>query len=410
MENVLAILLAGGPGEQLYPLTRYTAKAGVPFGGAYRMVDFTLSNCVNSDLKRIFILTQSHDVLLQRHLRDSWDIFAPELDEYLEIVSPVRRNTETWYAGTADAVYQNLSSILAETKDVVMVAPADHIYKMNYARMVDWHRTHNADVTVATLQVSPTAAHRFGVAKVERDFRIAAFVEQSQGEQLPPSIFQPSKVSVSMAVYLFNTNVLVDELERDSCVGSSTRDFGKDILPQCLSRRRVIAYDFVDVNAKSDCYWRDPSSVDALYAANMDLLSVDPQLNLYDRKWPVPARTPHRPPAKFVFAEQGTGIGRALDSLVSPGCIISGARVQYSVLSPDVTVENKSDVESSILMPGVSVGANCRVRRAILDTGVQLPEGSDVGYDVEHDRARGYLVTDSGIVVVPGPDPAAGGQ
>ena len=276
MENVLAILLAGGAGERLYPLTRNTAKPGVPFGGAYRIIDFTLSNCINSDLRRIFILTQYKALELHRHIRDGWNIVSPELGEYIEAIPPMKRISDDWYLGTADAIYQNAQSVVGETPDLVLILSADHIYKMNYHQMVEWHRSHTADVTIATIQIAPHEARRFGVAKIGPDHRVTGFEEKPQHGNPVRSVFNPDMVSASMGIYIFNTDVLMEELQRDAETPGSARDFGKDVLPGCLSRRRVIAYDFIDINAKAARYWRDVGTLDAYYEANMDLVAVTP--------------------------------------------------------------------------------------------------------------------------------------
>jgi glucose-1-phosphate adenylyltransferase len=403
MENTLVILLAGGAGERLYPLTRYTAKPGVPFGGAYRIIDFTLSNCINSDLRRIFILTQYKALELNRHIRDGWNILSPELGEYIEVLSPMKRIGEDWYQGTADAVYQNSQSIVGETPDLVLILSADHIYKMNYRQMMEWHLRQNADITLATIQVSPDEARHFGVCKIERDYRVTGFEEKPRHGNPQRSVFNPEMISASMGIYVFNTEVLMDELARDASDPNSEHDFGKNILPNCLNRARVIAYDFMDINAKAARYWRDVGTLDAYYEANMDLVSVSPEFNLYDQRWPIRTRVLQQPPAKFVFAQEGKRMGLALDSIVSSGCIISGGRVIHSVLSAGVRVHSFCEIERSILMPGVEVGRHSRVRNAILDTGTSLPAGSTVGMNAVDDREAGYVVTEGGITVVPGP-------
>lgn len=403
MENVLAILLAGGAGERLLPLTRYTAKPGVPFGGAYRIIDFTLSNCINSDIRRVFILTQYKALELNRHIRDGWNILSPELGEYIEVLPPMKRIGEDWYQGTADAVYQNSQSIIGETPDLVLILSADHIYKMNYHQMIEWHLRQNADITLATIQVPPSDAPQFGVCKIERDYRVTGFEEKPKHGNPKRSVFNPDMISASMGIYLFNRDVLMDELARDAANPLSDHDFGKNVLPNCLNRSRVIAYDFIDINAKAARYWRDVGTLDAYYEANMDLVSVSPEFNLYDQRWPIRTRTMQQPPAKFVFAQEGQRMGFAIDSIVSSGCIVSGGRVNLSVLSPGVRVNSFCEVERSILMPGVVVGRHSRVNNAIIDTGANLPEGSRVGLNADEDRAAGYLVTEGGITVVAGP-------
>jgi len=402
MENVLAILLAGGSGERLSPLTRDTAKPAVYFGGAYRIIDFTLSNCINSDLRRIFILTQYKSLDLIRHIRDGWNILSPELGEFIETISPMKRLRADWYLGTADAVFQNGPSIAAERPDLTLILAADHIYKMNYREMVDWHRRHHADITIATIQAAPEDAVRFGIADIDGDYRIHGFEEKPRHGQPVRSAFNPTMISASMGVYVFNTDVLLRLLQQDARNPDSSHDFGKDVLPAALDEVRVIAYDFRDINGKQARYWRDVGTIDAFYDANMDLVAVTPEFNLYDQRWPVRTRVAQAPPAKFVFAQEGRRMGVALDSIVCAGCIVSGGRVVRSVLSTGVRVNSYCEVEYSILMPNVHIGRNSRIRRAIIDTGVHIPESSVIGYDLQHDRDAGYTVTDSGIVVVPG--------
>jgi glucose-1-phosphate adenylyltransferase len=405
MVNVLAILLAGGAGERLHPLTRDTAKPGVPFGGVYRIIDFTLSNCVNSDVRRIFILTQYKSLELNRHIRDGWQIFSTVMGEFIEILSPMKRVGDDWYRGTADAVHQNMQSILTESPDEVLLLSADHIYKMNYGDMLSWHQSKGADITIATLQVDPTTARHFGIAQIDPDYRVTGFEEKPRHGAPVRSPFDSSKVSASMGIYIFNKQVLVDELIADAADPDSSHDFGKDILPNCLERRRVVAWDFHDMNRKAALYWRDVGTLDAYYEANMDLVAVSPEFNLYDERWPIRSRAFQAPPAKFVFAEEGRRIGLAVDSIVSPGCIISGGRVNHSVLSPFVRVNSYCEIDESILLPRAMIGRYSRIRRAILDEDVVLPENSRVGFDTEEDRALGRVVTESGITVVPSPGP-----
>jgi glucose-1-phosphate adenylyltransferase len=400
MENILAILLAGGAGERLNPLTRETAKPAVPFGGAYRIIDFTLSNCINSDLRRILVLTQYKALDLIRHLRDGWNILSAELGEYIEVLPPMKRVSEDWYQGTADAVFQNFQSIEAEAPQSTLILAGDHIYKMNYREMLDWHRQHNADVTIATIQLPPSEACRFGITEIAEDFRIVGFEEKPKHGHPVPSRFDPNMVSASMGIYLFRTNVLLEALHEDSQVADSAHDFGKDVLPRILGKTRVIAYDFRDLNAKQSRYWRDVGTLDAYYEANMDLVDVVPEFNLYDKDWPIRTNVTQQPPAKFVFAQEGRRMGVAVDSVVSAGCIVSGGRILHSVLSPGVRVNSYCEVEYSILMPGSEIGRYSRIRRAIVNTGVKVPDSSVIGFDLEADRAKGYHITEAGIVVV----------
>ena len=400
MKNVLAILLAGGAGERLYPLTRDTAKPAVPFGGAYRIIDFTLSNCINSDVRRILILTQYKSLELTRHIRDGWNILSPEMSEYIEVIPPMKRVHADWYQGTADAVFQNFQSIEAEGPEATLILSGDHIYKMNYGDMLEWHRTQGADITLATIQVHPAEAGRFGVLEIAEDYQVTGFEEKPQHDHPARSRFDESMVSASMGIYIFNTGVLLRALHVDSQDPSSAHDFGKDVIPRLLQECRVIAYDFRDLNAKQSRYWRDVGTLDAYYEANMDLVSVTPEFNLYDHRWPIRTRATQQPPAKFVFAQKGRRMGLALDSIVAAGCIVSGGRVVHSVLSPGVRVNSYCEVEYAILMPGVEIGRYSRIRKAIINTGVKIPELHSIGFDSDADRQRGYLVTEGGVTVV----------
>jgi glucose-1-phosphate adenylyltransferase len=400
MDTVLAILLAGGAGERLHPLTRETAKPAVSFGGAYRIIDFTLSNCINSDLRRIFILTQYKSLDLIRHVRDGWNILSPELGEFIEVIPPMKGAHKDWYLGTADAVFQNSQSILVEQPELTLILPADHIYKMNYREMVDWHRLHHADITIATIQVQPYEAQRFGVVSIDTDYRIVGFEEKPSHGNPVRSVSNPDMVSASMGIYVFNTEVLLRLLQADAQDPASSHDFGREVIPASLNQARVVAYEFHDMNDKQARYWRDVGTIDSYYEANMDLVAVTPEFNLYDHKWPIRTRVVQAPPAKFVFAQEGRRMGIAIDSIVGAGCIVSGGRVVRSVLSTGVRVNSYCEVEYSILMPNVDIGRNSRIRRAIIDTGVHVPESTVIGHDLEEDRRQGFSVTESGIVVV----------
>jgi glucose-1-phosphate adenylyltransferase len=403
MQNILAILLAGGAGERLSPLTLHTAKPAVPFGGTYRIIDFTLSNCLNSGLRKVLVLTQYKSLELTRHLREGWSIFSRELGEYLEVIPPMKRIHEDWYLGTADAVYQNVESILAEQPDLTLLLSADHIYKMDYHEMIDWHSQHGADITLASIQVPPEQANRFGILTIDEQHRVTGFEEKPQHDRAVRSIFNPEMVSASMGIYVFRTDVLTKALIEDAANEKSDHDFGKDILPTAIRQSKVIAYDFRDLNDKSARYWRDVGTLDAYFDANMDLVAVTPEFNLYDRRWPIRTLLVQQPPAKFVFASEGRRMGVALDSIVSHGSIVSGGRVTRSILSPGVRVNSYCEIDGSILMSKVEVGRYSRIRRAIIAPKVVLPEGSMVGIDLEADRAKGYTITESGIVVVPPP-------
>ncbi|MBV6433006.1 MAG: Glucose-1-phosphate adenylyltransferase [Bryobacteraceae bacterium] len=400
MRDTLAILLAGGAGERLHPLTRNNAKPAVPFGGTYRIIDFTLSNCINSNIRQVFVLAQYKALEMIRHLREGWSILPPELGEFIEVITPMKRVHEDWYLGTADAVYQNIESIEAESPRHTLILSGDHIYKMNYQEMRDWHAKTGADVTIATIQISPGEAERFGIAQIGDHYRVIGFEEKPKHGNPTRSIFNPDMVSASMGIYLFRTEVLLEALRRDAEDPQSAHDFGKNILPRLIDTHQVVAYDFRDLNDKRIRYWRDVGTLDAYYEANMDLVAVTPEFNLYDTRWPVRTRLLQAPPAKFVFAQEGRRVGVAIDSIVSPGCIVSGGRVVRSVLSPGVRVNSFCDVEESILLHNVRVGRYCRIRRAIIDSGVRIPEGTQIGIDIEEDRARGYTISEGGVIVV----------
>jgi glucose-1-phosphate adenylyltransferase len=397
MKDTLGVLLAGGAGERLYPLTRDRAKPAVTFGGQYRIIDITLSNCVNSDLRRVYILTQYKALSLNRHIREGWGILGAEMGEFIEVLPPMKRVSDQWYQGTADAVYQNIYSIGSEQPTYVLILSGDHIYKMNYERMLSQHIDSGADVTLATIQINPDEVSRFGVVDVDRDSRVVGFLEKPETTSLR-SPYNADKVSASMGIYLFNTDVLIPALLKDAEDPKSSHDFGKDILPKMVDDYRVYSFDFVDENKKEALYWRDVGTLEAYYEANMDIVSVSPVFNLYDSDWPIRTHQRQYPPAKFVFAESGR-TGQAHDSIVSSGCIVSGSSLRGCVLSPDVRVNSYSDVDSSILFSHVNVGRHCRIRRAILDRDVHVPEGTTIGYDPEADRQR-YFVTESGITVV----------
>jgi len=403
MQNVLAILLAGGAGERLHPLTLNTAKPSVPFGGAYRIIDFTLSNCMNSDIRRVFILTQYKALELTRHIREGWHIFSGEVDEFIEVIPPMKRIHEDWYLGTADAVYQNVESVLSEDARQTLILSGDHIYKMDYQEMLSYHRREKADVTIATIQVAPEEAPRFGIVEIAEDNAVLGFEEKPKHGHPKRSVFNKHMVSASMGIYVFNTSTLIKALMEDAADPNSEDDFGKDVLPNWITRARVLAYDFRDLNEKTVRYWRDVGTLDAYYDANMDLVEVTPEFNLYDKRWPIRTRLVQQPPAKFVFANEGRRMGVAIDSIVSAGCIISGGRVVHSVLSPGVRVNSYCEVDNCILLPNCDIGRFSRLKRTIVPSNVVLPESSVIGFDLEQDRAKGYTVTDSGIVVVPPP-------
>jgi glucose-1-phosphate adenylyltransferase len=392
LDDILVMVLAGGAGERLYPLTKERAKPAVYFGGPYRIIDFTLSNCINSGLRKIFIALQYKSLSLSRHLRMGWSVVADELGEFVEILSPQKRVGEHWYLGTADAVYQNLYSILREAPRHLIVLSGDHVYKMDYAKMLRFHRDHGAGATLAAIEVSSEEADRFGVLQVDDQDRLTGFLEK------PKNMTPGTQVLASLGIYIFDMDVLVPALE-DDARRATTHDFGKDIIPDLISKVPVFAYRFYDENKKAAKYWRDIGTIDAYYEANMDLCHVNPDFNLYDPEWPLRTYQVQAPPAKFVFADEGRRCGHALDSVISAGCIISGSRIAGSVLCPNVRVHSFCEIDQSIIMPGVRIGRHARIRRAIVDRDVFVPRGALIGYNAEEDRRR-HTVSDNGIVVV----------
>jgi glucose-1-phosphate adenylyltransferase len=392
LDDIVVMVLAGGAGERLSPLTKERAKPAVYFGGPYRIIDFTLSNCINSGLRKIFIALQYKSLSLSRHLRMGWSVVADELGEFIEILSPQKRVGEHWYLGTADAVYQNLYSILREEPHQLIVLSGDHVYKMDYAKMLRFHRERGAGATLAAIEVASEEADRFGVLEVDAQDRLTGFLEKPK--HLPPG----QQVLASLGIYIFDMDVLVPALEEDAN-RSTSHDFGKDIIPALISKVPVFAYRFYDENKKAAKYWRDIGTLEAYYDANMDLCQVNPEFNLYDPEWPLRTYQVQAPPAKFVFADVGRRCGQALDSIISAGCIISGSRITGSVLCPNVRVHSFCEVVESILMPGVRVGRHARIRRAIIDRDVFVPRGALIGYNAEED-ARRHTVTSTGIVVV----------
>ena len=399
MQRVLALILAGGKGTRLEPLTRDRAKPAVPFGGAYRIIDFTLSNCINSGLRKILVLTQFKSASLDRHMNLGWRFLCRELHEYIDILPPQQRIDENWYQGTADAVYQNIYSIEKAESDYVVILSGDHIYKMDYADLIRDHIESKAVLTIGCIPCSIKEGREFGVMEVDSNRRIVAFEEKPQNPKPIPG--DPAHCLASMGIYVFNTNFLFEQLCQDATNGKSSHDFGKNIIPSMIQSKLVRAFPFQDKNTGRSLYWRDVGTLDSYYEANMDLVAVEPELNLYDRSWPLRTYTPQEPPPKFVFAQTAGSnprLGHALDSLVCSGSILSGGEVRRSVLGYNVRVNSWSTVEESILFDGVEIGRNCKIRRAIIDKRVRLPEGTTVGYDLDQDRAAGHTVT--GIVVI----------
>jgi glucose-1-phosphate adenylyltransferase len=396
VNDCVVIVLAGGAGERLFPLTKDRAKPAVYFGGPYRIIDFALSNCINSGLRRIYIATQYKSLSLNRHIRMGWGIISEELGEFIEILPPQKRIGEQWYQGTADAVYQNLYSILREIPRHLIVLAGDHVYKMDYARMLRFHEERRAAVTLAAIETPVADASRFGIVTIDEEGRVTGF--QEKPERAPAIPGSPDIAMASMGVYVFDTEVLIRALEADAGQ-QTTHDFGRDIIPALIHDVPVFAYAFYDENKKASKYWRDIGTLDAYFDANMDLCHVNPEFNLYDPEWPLRTYQPQAPPAKFVFADEGRRCGHALDSVISPGCIVSGSTIWGSVLCPNVRVHSFCRIDQCILMPGVRIGRHARLRRAIIDRDVLIPRGALIGYNPEEDRRR-HTVTDGGVVVV----------
>jgi glucose-1-phosphate adenylyltransferase len=402
VKEVLTLILAGGKGTRLDPLTRDRAKPAVPFGGLYRIIDFTLSNCLNSNLRRILVLTQYKARSLDRHIAAGWGFLSRQLMEYIEVLPPQQRIDEHWYKGTADAIYQNIYSIEKADPRYVLILAGDHIYKMDYDDMIQAHIQNNADLTIGCIQAPLREAPSLGVLRVDEHNRVTAF--QEKPKEAAPLPDQPEHCLASMGIYVFTARPMYELLCQDATQPSSDHDFGKNIIPAIMESHRVYAFRFRDKNRKATPYWRDVGTLDAYYQANMDLVEVDPVLNLYDREWPIRTYQPQLPPPKFVFFDEGAGEqarrGEAHDSMVCQGCIISGGHVRRSILSPNVRVNSFSLVENSILFDGVDVGRHCRIRRAIIDKEVRIPPHTTIGYDSENDRQRGFTVTEQGVVVI----------
>lgn len=397
MRETLTIVLAGGQGERLYPLTKWRSKPAVPFGGHYRIIDFTLSNCVNSGLKRIFVFTQYRSLSLDRHLRWGWNIFSREASEFLLTVPPQFQTTSSWYKGTADAVYQNLDILQRWHPERVLILSGDHIYRMDYSQMIETHLRTGATVTLATVKCDRTTAQRMGVFQIDNENRILDFEEKPEDPKPIPG--QPEFSMVNMGVYVFDTAALCKAVSEDAQC-ESAHDFGKDILPSLIQNGRVFAYPFVDENRKEIMYWRDIGTLDSYYDASMDLVQIKPLFNLYDSSFPVHCFTEMRPPVKTVFTDDiGKRIGIALDSLLCNGCIISGGRVERSILSPDVRIHSHALVQDSILFERVDVGRHAKIRRAIIDKDVKIPQDFSIGYAPEKDGER-FTITPNGIAVI----------
>jgi len=396
--QTLALVLAGGRGSRLYELTDWRAKPAVPFGGKFRIIDFPLSNCINSGIRRIGVLTQYKAHSLIRHLARGWGRFDSELDEFVEILPASQRAGGEWYQGTADAVYQNLDIMRTHQPEYVLILSGDHIYKMDYGDMIAHHVESDADMTIACLEVPiEEAAGAFGVVTVDETGRIIGFNEKPAEPAPIPG--QPGMCLASMGNYLFNTHFLYEQLIKDADDPQSEHDFGKNLIPAIIDKYRIYAFPFRDMDTGERAYWRDVGTLDAFWEANMELVNVTPELNLYDQNWPILTHQAQMPPAKFVF-DRDDRRGIAIDSMVSGGCVISGASVRHSLLFSNVRVHSYTTITDSVILPDVEIGRNARIVKAIIDRGCNIAEGMVIGEDHEQDRQRGFRVSEGGVVLV----------
>ncbi len=393
--GTIAVVMAGGRGERLKALTEHRCKPATPFGGKFRIIDFVLSNCVNSGIRQVAVLTQYKSQSLIQHIQRGWSYLRGELGEFVELIPAQQQVGQHWYRGTADSVYQNLEFIRSLNPTHVLILAGDHIYKMDYGPMIAYHEQNEADITVGVVDVPIERADEFGILTTDANNRVTKFAEKPQNPD--PIEGRPDLARASMGIYVIGMNRLEKLLIEDAASESSSHDFGKNIIPPSIARARVYAYPFQDVETRAQNYWRDVGNVDALYEANMELVALNPELNIYDTQWPIWTYQGQQPPAKFVLDEEGRR-GMAVNSMVAGGCIISGAYVSQSLLSNDVRVEDGSAIESSVLLPGVTVGRNCKIRHAILDENCSVPDGLSIGHDVELDRQR-FFVTRRGVVL-----------
>ncbi|WP_130538046.1 glucose-1-phosphate adenylyltransferase [Thiomicrorhabdus indica] len=394
--NTLALVLAGGEGSRLKDLTRWRAKPAVPFGGKYRIIDFVLSNCVNSGIRKIGVLTQYKSHSLIRHIQRAWSFMRYEVGEFVELLPAQQRIDKEWYQGTADALYQNLDIMRRHSPQYVMVLGGDHIYSMDYSNMLLAHANSGADVTIGCIEVPIDEARGFGVMSVDDSLEITKFTEKPANPDPMPG--KPDMALASMGIYIFSTEFLFQKLIEDRDNPDSSRDFGKDIIPSIIDSQYVQAYPFVD-KEENPLYWRDVGTVESFWKANLDLCSIEPELNLYNRDWPIWTYQAQMPPAKFIFDDEGRR-GEAIDSLVSGGCIISGARIKRSIISSGSRIHSYSLIKDSVLLPRVDVGRNCRIQNAVIDKGTIIPPNTVIGEDPVADAERFYLEESSGIVLV----------
>jgi len=392
------MILAGGVGERLFPLTKERTKPSVPFGGKYRIIDFALSNCLNSGLRKIYVLTQYKSDSLSRHIFESWSIFNPELGEFIYSVPPQQKVSNNWYLGTANAIEQNLNLISDGNYKWVIILSGDHIYKMDYLKMLQYHVQKKSDLTISSMFVEKDLANRFGVLEIDPEYRVKSFIEKPKN---PPEVpDKPGQSFVNMGIYIFNADVLksIYAVMKKSKLDST--DFGKHVIPYMIENTyKVQAYRFVDENKKENPYWIDVGTIDSYYAASMDLIKVNPDFNLYDKDWPLRTRAIQLPPAK-TLSHEGERIGRVYNSLVTDGTIVSGGLVERSILGPNVRVNSYTYITDSIIFDSVNIGRHSRIRRAIIDKNVVIPEGTEIGFEPELDKKR-FQVSETGIVIIP---------
>lgn len=394
--NTFALILAGGRGSRLKQLTEWRSKPAVPFGGKFRIIDFPLSNCVNSGIRQVAVVTQYKSHSLIRHVQQGWSFLRAEFGEFVELLPAQQRIKESWYTGTADAVYQNLDIIRRHDPEHILILAGDHIYKMDYGAMLAYHEQKGADMTVACLEVGLDRAKAFGVMGVNDDNRVIQFSEKPDNPKSLPN--NPDAALASMGVYIFNAKFLYEQLIKDADSPDSSRDFGHDMIPSMIEKCRVFAYPFRDEKTGKQAYWRDVGTVDSFWESNLELIGITPELNLYDTKWPIWTYQAQQPPAKFVFDDDERR-GMAVDSMVSGGCIISGAMVRHSLLFSNVTVHSFSHLENAVVLPNVEIGRNCRLNKVVIDKGCIVPEGTVVGENPEED-AKKYHVSPNGVVLI----------
>jgi len=395
--NTLAMIMAGGRGSRLKDLTRWRAKPAVPFGGKFRIIDFVLSNCVNSGIRQIGLLTQYKSHSLIQHVQKGWNFMRGEFGEFVELLPAQQRIEEQWYAGTADAIYQNIDIIRNHAPDYVLILAGDHIYKMDYGPMIAAHVDTKADITVGCIEVPLEKASEFGVMSVDTNWKIDSFAEKPKRPE--PSPNNPTMAMASMGIYVFDAKFLYELLIEDADNVESAHDFGKDVVPKLVENYKAYAYPFRDVqNNNSSAYWRDVGTVDAFWQANLELIGITPELNLYDEDWPIWTYQEQLPPAKFIFDDEDRR-GMAVDSMVSGGCLISGSVVRHSLLFSNVHVNSYSEVEDSVVLPDVEIGRNCKIKRTIIDRGCKIPDEMEIGIDLAKDRDR-FFVSPGGVVLV----------